>query len=220
LGNNLNSDNIIIDRLYHERTLWEENYRNVMGLDEVGRGCLCGPVVAAGVIFEPGYEPNFKIRDSKSVSKNERKELSKEIKSTAKSWIIQSCTPEEIDNLNILQASIKAMIHCTENSSVKPDYLLVDGNRYTSSVTPYSCIIKGDDKSVSIAAASILAKVYRDDLMMKLHKEYPYFGWNSNVGYPTKMHLKALKKFGYTKYHRKSFNLRTNQPFELPVDTE
>jgi len=220
LSSSTKSGNSLNDRLYHERTLWAEDYNNVMGLDEVGRGCLCGPVVAAGVIFEAGFEPNIKIRDSKAISLKERKELSDEIKKTAKSWIIQSCTPKEIDNLNILQASIKAMINCAEKSEVEPDYLLVDGNRYTSSVIPYSCIIKGDDKSASIAAASILAKVYRDDLMKKLHEEYPCFGWDSNVGYPTQTHLKALEKYGYTKYHRLSFNLRTDQPFKLPVDAE
>lgn len=190
-----------------------------MGLDEVGRGCLCGPVVAAGVILKRGAKLNGKIADSKTISKKIRVELAQEIKENALFWTIQSCSVEEIDNLNILKASMKAMEKCTEANEANPDFLLVDGNRYTATLTPHACIVKGDDRSASIAAASILAKVYRDHLMIKLHDKYPYYGWDGNVGYPTKKHFEGLKKHGYTPEHRKSFKLRTNKVFKKPPNT-
>lgn len=199
----------MIDRYYYERKLWGQGFQRVMGLDEVGRGCLCGPVVAAGVILEPGSILHNEIADSKTISYKKRKELAADIKEKALFWTIQESSVKEIDQSNILKASIKAMIKCTKMS--EPDYLLVDGNRFTSSMIPYSCIVKGDDKSVSIAAASILAKVKRDEYMMKLHEQFPIFGWNQNVGYPTKKHYEGLSKFGYTKHHRRSFNLKTEK---------
>lgn len=201
------------DRLKFEKQLWSEGYQRIMGLDEVGRGCLSGPVVAAGVILEPETEMEG-VQDSKKLTLAERLELSEVIKSKAVFWTIKWCSPEEIDELNILWASIKAMQKCTETDGAEPDYLLVDGNRFGSSIYPHSCIVKGDDRSLSIAAASILAKVYRDEWMMNLHEDYPHFGWDTNVGYPTKKHFEGLKEHGITEYHRRSFKLRTEKEWE------
>jgi ribonuclease HII len=200
----------LTDRIMFERQLWGEEYERVMGLDEVGRGCLSGPVVAAGVIFEPGTYVEA-IRDSKKLTLKERKQLTKQIKDEALYWTIQWCSPSEIDELNILHASIKAMTKCAEADGANPDYLLVDGNRFSSGMCPHKCIVGGDDRSMSIAAASIIAKVYRDELMIDLHEEYPHYGWDTNVGYPTAKHFKGLKKHGATKFHRQSFNLRTDK---------
>lgn len=201
------------ERLRFENQLWEEGYQRVMGLDEVGRGCLSGPVVAAGVIFEKGTFIK-EIRDSKSLALSDRIELSKKIKTEAAYWTIKWCSPEEIDELNILWASVKAMQKCTEADGADPDYLLVDGNRYGASIHPYTCIVKGDDRSMSIAAASIIAKVYRDEWMIKLHDAYPNYGWDTNVGYPTQKHFRGLKEYGITEYHRRSFRLRTDKEWE------
>ncbi|MGD8426859.1 MAG: ribonuclease HII [Balneolaceae bacterium] len=205
---NFNGDTI--DRIRFERRLWEEGFERIMGLDEVGRGCLSGPVVAAGVIFKPGTFVDG-IRDSKALSLKEREELAVQIKELALYWTIQWCSPEEIDELNILHASIKAMNRCAENNGADPDYLLVDGNRFSSGLFPYTCLVGGDDRSMSIAAASIIAKVYRDNWMIKLHEKYPHYGWDTNVGYPTEKHFRGLKKHGATKYHRQSFRLRTDK---------
>lgn len=196
-----------------ERTLLDEGYSRIMGLDEVGRGCLAGPVVAAGVILNPEAIP-LGINDSKQLSEAERLRLSAEIKESALFWTIQQCEIDEIDNLNILWASIKAMQKCEQTVGANPDYLLIDGNRYTSTLIPYSTVVKGDSKSASIAAASILAKVYRDQLMKKLHAEFPVFNWSSNVGYPTIDHYKGLTEYGYTIHHRKSFRLRTDKIYQ------
>lgn len=204
-----------------EKSLWSQNFKRVMGLDEVGRGCLSGPVVAAGVILDPD-RPDPEYKDSKQVSRKDRVRLAEQIKKEAIFWSIQSCSPKEIDRLNILNASLTAMVSCTEAGG-EPDFLLVDGNRFTTSIIPYQCLIKGDDRSASIGAASILAKVYRDSLMRNLHKDYPYYGWDTNVGYPTKVHYEGLKKYGYTIHHRKSFNLKTEKIFDgvdLTIDTE
>jgi len=198
------------DRLEFENQLWDEGYQRVMGLDEVGRGCLSGPVVAAGVIFDEGTDIK-EIRDSKTLSLEERTELCDVIKSEAAYWTIKWCDPEEIDELNILWASIKAMQKCADAEGASPDYLLVDGNRFGSSIYPHTCIVGGDDRSMSIAAASIIAKVYRDEWMIKLHEDYPGYGWDTNVGYPTQKHFEGLKEFGITKYHRRSFRLRTEK---------
>lgn len=203
-----------MDRYQFENNLWGQGYKRIMGLDEVGRGCLCGPVVAAGVILKPSSTLSEDVADSKSIDEKTRLRLANEIKEKAIFWSIQQCSPREIDEINILKASIRAMIRCSEDDGANPDYLLVDGNRFTSSVIPYSCIIKGDDRSVSIAAASILAKVHRDELMRKLHEEYPHFGWKTNVGYPTKEHFEGLRNHGYTKYHRQSFKLRTEKVYQ------
>jgi ribonuclease HII len=200
------------DRLQLEKTLWGEGFKRVMGLDEVGRGCLAGPVVAAGVILDPN-EKIEGIRDSKTIPEAERQSLAEEIKAKVKFWTIQTASPQEIDQLNILWASIRTMVLCSEAEGASPDYLLVDGNRFSSSLVPYQCVVKGDDKSESIGAASILAKVFRDELMKKLHNEYPYFGWDSNVGYPTKVHFQGLQQYGITSHHRRTFNLRTQKVF-------
>lgn len=203
-----------LDRYTFEKQLWSEGYNRVMGLDEVGRGCLCGPVVAAGVILDPDTAENLMLQDSKTIKKTDREELSVQIKSEALYWTIQSCSPTEIDELNILHASLKAMLKCTESSGAFPDYLLIDGNKSPATMLPHTCLIKGDNRSASISAASILAKVYRDDLMEKLHEKYPLYGWSRNVGYPTQEHFAGLQKYGYTDHHRMSFKLRTEKKFK------
>ncbi|WP_103665686.1 ribonuclease HII [Gracilimonas amylolytica] len=198
------------DRLKFERQLWREGFERIIGLDEVGRGCLAGPVVAAGVVFKKGTDIP-EIRDSKGIGEKERMELSERIKEEALCWSVQEGSIEEINELNILWASLHTMQKCVDAIDPSPDYLLVDGNRYLTSMIPHTCLVKGDDRSMSIAAASILAKVYRDDLMKKLHDTYPEYGWDSNVGYPTAPHKKALKIHGYTEYHRTTFNLGTEK---------
>ena len=203
----------MINRYLYEEQLWGEGYKRVMGLDEVGRGCLCGPVVAAGVIIKPGSKLSEEICDSKKLTDQKRRILSDEIKETAEFWAINEIPPSKIDQINILQASLLAMSRCETQEGANPDYLLVDGNRYTTSLISHTCVVKGDDKSVSIGAASILAKVYRDDLMKRLHEEYPFYDWAKNVGYPTKKHFEGLLEYGYTKHHRKSFKLRTEKVF-------
>lgn len=201
-----------LDRLKYEKQLWAENYKRIMGLDEVGRGCLAGPVVAAGVIFPPNISING-IRDSKTLPVKKRLELATLIKEKALFWTVQEGSIELIAQRNILWASIETMRRCTEIIEASPDFLLVDGNRYSASVIPHKCVIKGDDKSISIAAASILAKVYRDNLMERLGNEYPEFNWKSNVGYPTPEHKSALIKYGYTEHHRLGFKLGTDKKY-------
>lgn len=204
-------NSIMMNRYFYEKKLWDQGFKRIMGLDEVGRGCLSGPVVAAGVILNPFSRLNHDIADSKSLTGKRRDELVNEIKEDVLFWTVKECTPGDIDQMNILKASIQAMVFCTEEPEANPDYLLVDGNRFTNHLIPHSCIVNGDDKSISIAAASILAKVYRDQYMKKLHEEYPYFGWDHNVGYPTRKHYDGLLKYGYTTHHRKSFKLRTEK---------
>jgi len=193
-----------------EKRLWSENYERIMGLDEVGRGCLAGPVVAAGVILKPNTKIP-EINDSKQLSLPKREELSNEVQKKALCWHIDYCSTDEIADLNILWASLRAMEKCVENADLTPDYLLIDGNRYVDTLIPHTCVVKGDARSASIAAASILAKVHRDKLMISLHDEYPDYGWNTNVGYPTKQHYSALKENGYSPHHRRSFNLKTDK---------
>ncbi|MEQ9090155.1 MAG: ribonuclease HII [Balneola sp.] len=196
-----------------EEKLWSEGFKRIMGLDEVGRGCLCGPVVAAGVIFEEGIKIDG-IKDSKAINEKNRLLLEEEIKEKALFYTIQEGSIKEIFDLNILWASINTMQKCAEDKGANPDYLLVDGNKYTTSLIPHTCIIKGDDKSVSIGAASILAKNYRDRYMKRLDEKFPEFNWKSNVGYPTPHHKKALKQFGYTPHHRLGFNLGTDKKYQ------
>ncbi len=202
------------DRLTFEKQLWSQGYKRIMGLDEVGRGCLAGPVVAAGVIFDSSVNIP-EIRDSKKMSMDIRESLAEEIKSLALFWTVKEGSISLIDRINILWASIETMKNCSDSFGADPDYLLIDGNKFTASLIPFSCIVKGDDRSMSIGAASILAKVYRDNLMKELHMEYPEFGWDQNVGYPTKKHKQALARFGYTKYHRRSFNLATDKKYKI-----
>lgn len=202
-----------IDRLRYERSLWETGYVRVMGLDEVGRGCLAGPVVAAGVILDQ-HQTHPALRDSKKIGESERRQLSDWILQNAMYYHISVQESSIIDELNILNASLKAMLECAEHYQAQADFLLVDGNRFPSCLIPHKCIVKGDDHSASIAAASILAKTYRDDLMKKLHEEFPFYGWEKNVGYPTAQHYKALEKHGYCKHHRQSFSLRTTKMYQ------
>jgi len=204
-----------LDNYQYENKLWSEGFERVMGLDEVGRGCLAGPVAAAGVILKPDSHPEG-IKDSKQLTEKERDELAKVIKNDALFWIVKLGNTAEIAKHNILWASLLTMQKCIDAADPQPDYLLVDGNKFLDSLIPVHCLVKGDSRSASIGAASILAKVYRDNLMRKLHKEYPYYGWDTNVGYPTKRHYEGLNKYGYTSHHRRSFNLRTDKPFVNP----
>lgn len=185
---------------------WSNQYIEA-GCDEVGRGCLCGPVVAATVILDANFDQKL-INDSKKLSFKTRLELDSYIKDNVIDFGIAELSPEFIDQHNILNASIHAMHRALDQLKTRPELILVDGNKFHPyNYTPHQCVIKGDSKILSIAAASILAKNYRDQLMIKLHEEFPEYGWNKNMGYATKTHREALKKYGPTKYHRKSFRL-------------
>ena len=185
---------------------WSENYVEA-GCDEVGRGCLCGPVVAAAVILDDNFEQNL-VNDSKKLNFKTRLELDDYIKNNVKDYAIAELSPAFIDQHNILNASIHAMHNALDKLTIRPELILVDGNKFHPyNYIPHQCIVKGDSKVLSIAAASILAKNYRDQLMIRLHEEFPEYGWNKNMGYATKVHIEALKKFGPTKYHRQSFRL-------------
>lgn len=185
---------------------WSENYIEA-GCDEVGRGCLCGPVVAATVILDEQFV-NEMVNDSKKLNFRTRMELDSYIKNNVKDYAIAELSPEFIDQHNILNASIHAMHLALDQLTIRPELILVDGNKFHPyNFIPHQCIVKGDSKILSIAAASILAKNYRDQLMINLHEEFPEYGWNRNMGYATKEHREALKKYGPTKYHRKSFRL-------------
>jgi len=175
------------------------------GCDEAGRGCLAGAVFAAAVVLPPQFVCEM-LNDSKQLSEKQRYKLRPIIESEAIAWAIGMATPEEIDQINILNASFLAMHRAIEKLSVVPDYLLIDGNRFRPYPgIPHTCIIKGDGKYLSIAAASILAKTYRDDYMNQLHQEYGHYGWDQNKGYPTVQHREGIQQYGQTCYHRKSF---------------
>lgn len=177
------------------------------GVDEVGRGCLAGPVVAAAVILPKDYK-NELLMDSKKLNKTNREKLKKTIKEDAISWAIAEASHTEIDEINILNASFLAMHRAIEKLKPEPELLLIDGNRFNPyKFIAYQCIVKGDNKFLSIAAASVLAKTYRDDLMTDLAKEYPAYDWENNVGYPTKKHRAAIEQLGATPWHRMSFRL-------------
>ena len=177
------------------------------GCDEAGRGCLAGPVVAASVILSKNFKHPL-LNDSKQLSKKNRDLLEKMIKEKAVVWGIGVIWNQKIDKINILNASIKAMHKSIEKLKTKPELLLIDGNRFHAfKDIPHKCIIKGDAKYACIAAASVLAKTYRDKLMQKLHLEFPQFDWKNNKGYPTKIHRQSIVNYGITKYHRKSFKL-------------
>ncbi|NQU34947.1 MAG: ribonuclease HII [Bacteroidetes bacterium] len=176
------------------------------GCDEAGRGCLAGPVYAAAVILPKDYK-NELLNDSKKLNEKTRYKLRDEIERNALSWSVASYSPVEIDEVNILVASIFSMHRALDKLIIKPELLLIDGNRFKSYQNiNYECIIKGDGKYLSIAAASILAKTYRDDYMIEAHCKHPYYGWNTNKGYPTMQHKLAIQKYGLTPYHRKTFN--------------
>lgn len=181
--------------------------RREAGCDEAGRGPLAGPVVAAAVILPDGYS-NPLLNDSKQLSERQRDRLRYEIEEKALSWAVAFVEAEEIDRLNILHASTHAMCLAVQQLTMKPECLLVDGNRfYNETDIPYECIVKGDAQYMSIAAASILAKTHRDEAMVRLHREYPLYGWDRNKGYPTLEHFNAIERFGPTPCHRRSFNL-------------
>ncbi len=193
-------------------------YDNVIeaGCDEAGRGCLAGSVYAAAVIFPKDYE-NALLNDSKQLSAKKRYMLREIVECDALAWAVGIVTPEEIDKINILNASILAMHRALDLLKVRPEAVIVDGNRFKPYQNlPYSTIVKGDGKYLSIAAASILAKTYRDDYMDGLAEKYPHYDWKSNKGYPTKKHREAIKSFGITPFHRKSFTLLP--PEELTLD--
>lgn len=208
---------VIRQNYHYEDKLWSEGYERVMGLDEVGRGCLAGPVVAAGVILVPGSRIKG-IRDSKKLTAGYRQELAAEIREKALFWTVQESSVSEISEFNILKASLLTMRRCTEAENALPDYLLIDGNSHIGSIIPASCIIGGDDLSASIGAASILAKVYRDRLMEEMHEQFPHYGWDSNVGYPTRKHKEGLHKFGFCKHHRTGFRLGTDKLYIQPQE--
>lgn len=181
------------------------------GCDEAGRGCLAGPVVAAAVILPKKFKSKL-LNDSKQLSKNNRNELRKLIENEVEHWAVGVVSETEIDKINILNASFKAMHLALDKLSIAPELLLIDGNRFTPyKEISHQCIVKGDAKYMSIAAASILAKTYRDKLMEGLHEEFPYYDWINNMGYPTKKHREAIQKFGASKYHRMSFQLLPSQ---------
>ena len=196
------------------------------GCDEAGRGCLAGSVYAAAVIFPEDYQ-NDELNDSKQLTDKRRKQLREIIQRDAVAWAVGIVTPEEIDRINILNASILAMHRALDQLTVRPEAIIVDGNRfkpYHEPITnnretitiPHTTIVKGDGKYLSIAAASILAKTYRDDYMDQLAEEFPQYDWLSNKGYPTKKHREAIRQYGITPYHRKSFNMLGDGQLELP----
>lgn len=185
------------------------------GCDEAGRGCLAGPVYAAAVILPKDYR-NEQLNDSKQLSEKKRYLLRTEIEHDAIDWAVGTVSPSEIDEINILNASFLAMHRALDRLKVRPEALLIDGNRFKAyRDLPHSTIIKGDGKYMSIAAASILAKTYRDDYMKQIHSEYPQYGWNANKGYPARTHRQAILHYGITPYHRLSFNLIGNRQLEL-----
>jgi ribonuclease HII len=178
------------------------------GLDEAGRGCLAGPVMAAAVILPKGYHHPF-LTDSKQLSKKQRENLRTEIERDALAWAVASVSNTEIDQINILNASFLAMHRALDNLPIQPQLLLVDGNRFKPyPFIPHICIVKGDAKYLSIAAASILSKTYRDDLMEQLAKDFPQYGWEKNAAYPTIYHRKAIQEYGTCIHHRMSFKMQ------------
>lgn len=193
------------------------DYAIEAGCDEAGRGCLAGSVFAAAVIFPVDYH-NAELNDSKQLSARRRYALREIIERDATAWAVGIVTPEEIDRINILNASILAMHRALDKLAVRPQAVIVDGNRFKPYGTlPYTTIVKGDGKYLSIAAASILAKTFRDDYMDELDEKYPQYDWKSNKGYPTRKHREAISRYGTTPYHRMSFNLLGNTG-ELNLD--
>ena len=181
------------------------------GCDEAGRGCLAGPVVAAAVILPPNFE-NEMLNDSKKLSEKRREELREIIEKEAVAWAVAYCDNNEIDEINILNASISAMHKALDKLKILPECIIVDGNRFKKyKEVPHTCIVKGDAQYMSIAAASILAKTYRDNYMKEQHIKFPQYKWNKNMGYPTKDHRTAIEQFGPCDLHRKSFKLIDTQ---------
>lgn len=181
------------------------------GCDEAGRGCLAGPVFAAAVILPKDFECE-ELNDSKQLNEKARYKLRPLIEEQAIAWAVGIVDHKEIDQINILNASFLAMQRAVASLKVRPQHLLIDGNRFKKyEDIPHTCIVKGDGKLMPIAAASVLAKTYRDDYMLGLHQKYPYYGWDGNKGYPTKKHRDAIKEYGISEYHRLSFNLKDKQ---------
>jgi ribonuclease HII len=181
------------------------------GCDEAGRGCLAGPVYAAAGILHDNFESE-ELNDSKQLTEKERYALRPVIEEKALAWAIGTADHKEIDEINILNASILAMHRAVAALKIRPQHLLIDGNRFKKyEDIPHTCIVKGDGKLLPIAAASVLAKTYRDDYMLLLHRQYPQYGWDRNKGYPTKEHREAIKEYGVTPYHRMTFNLTAKQ---------
>lgn len=177
------------------------------GLDEVGRGCLAGPVVAAAVILPATYTHPI-LNDSKQLTRAQRERVRADVVRDALSWAVAEVSNEEIDRINILKASFLAMHRAVDQLLTRPEHLLVDGNRFTPyPLLPHTCIVKGDTKFLSIAAASVLAKCYRDELMEQMGMDFPYYGWAKNVGYPTLHHRAAIREHGPCRWHRMSFRL-------------
>lgn len=181
------------------------------GTDEAGRGCLAGPVVAAAVILPSDFEHPF-LNDSKQLSEKKRLELKPFIEKNALAYAVSFIHNEEVDQLNVLQASITGMHRSIASLQTTPEFIIVDGNKFKPYPNiPHQTIVKGDAKFMSIAAASVLAKTYRDEFMEKIHEEHPQYNWKKNKGYPTKEHRNAIREFGITQYHRKSFKLLPEQ---------
>lgn len=187
------------------------------GCDEAGRGCLAGAVYAAAVILPPDFK-NEMLNDSKQLTEKQRYDLRSVIEESALAWAVGIVSPEEIDQINILNASFLAMHRAIDQLKIRPQHLLIDGNRFNPYPgIPHTTIVKGDGKYLSIAAASILAKTYRDDYMNELHREYPVYDWDHNKGYPTKKHRAAIAAHGISPYHRKSYNLLGNGQLTLDL---
>ena len=186
------------------------------GCDEAGRGCLAGAVYAAAVILPPDFQCEL-LNDSKQLTERQRYQLRPIIEQEAVAWAVGIVSPEEIDKINILNASFLAMHRAIDGLQVRPQHLLIDGNRFRKyKDLPHTTVVKGDGKLMSIAAASVLAKTYRDDYMMQLHEQYPHYGWDRNKGYPTKEHRQAIQQHGTTPYHRLTFNLLGDGQLSLP----
>ena len=188
------------------------------GRVEAGRGCLAGSVYAAAVILPPDYH-NERLNDSKKLTARQRYTLRQDIERDAVAWAVGVVTPQEIDQINILNASILAMHRALDQLQVRPEAIIVDGNRFKPyRDLPHTTIVKGDGKYLSIAAASILAKTYRDDEMVRLAQEYPDYDWQHNMGYPTRKHREAIRQHGITPYHRRTFNLLGSEELTIPFD--
>lgn len=195
-----------------------EQGRVEAGCDEAGRGCLAGSVYAAAVILPLDYL-NERLNDSKKLTARQRYALRQDIERDAVAWAVGVVTPQEIDQINILNASILAMHRALDQLQVRPEAIIVDGNRFKPyRDLPHTTIVKGDGKYLSIAAASILAKTYRDDEMVRLAQEYPDYDWQHNMGYPTRKHREAIRQHGITPYHRRTFNLLGSEELTIPFD--
>ena len=196
-----------------------EQGRVEAGCDEAGRGCLAGSVYAAAVILPPDYQ-NERLNDSKKLTARQRYALRQDIERDAVAWAVGVVTPQEIDQINILNASILAMHRALDQLQVRPEAIIVDGNRFKPyRDLPHTTIVKGDGKYLSIAAASILAKTYRDDDIVRLAQEYPVYDWQHNMGYPTRKHREAIRQHGITPYHRRTFNLLGSEELTIPFDS-